>query len=335
MPIIDIRAHGGAFGGGKYRKNSKIPVGAVTDLQKTTYNVSDTNIFVVSVSPNGNYVAFSHQSAQTIRVYDAKTRQFIRTINVPDNFPRAQFTINNDGSIYYIYNKDLIKLNADGSVAWRKTHATNVGSLVPMPDGSVIIFLTDDRTCIRYAPDGTTIFNRTGTTNEYNNSGVGWNLKGDVFTSPSGTYIAKIDTNTGVKIGSIYISISGSGVYGALAVSPSGNYVSATYWDNTHQVRRYKGDLSTNTPVAVTNTFGIFSTYRSFLMLNDNQLLMGAGSYTVLKLLDFVALSWSDYETGFASGPVYVDMDLDGNLYLSASGGSAWRKVERYYTLLR
>ncbi|BAD74831.1 MULTISPECIES: WD40 repeat domain-containing protein [Geobacillus] len=335
MPLIDIRAHGGVFGGGKYRKNSKIPAGALTDLQKTTYSVNDTNIYVVSVSPNGIYVAFSHQFAQTIRVYDAKTRQFIRQINVPDDYSRNDFIINDDGSIYYKYKVDLVKLNADGSVAWRKTHSYNVGGLVPMTDGSVIIFLNDGKTCIRYAPNGSVIFSRTSQSIDYNSTSVGWNLKGDVFTSPNMTYIAKINTSTGVQIGSIYISVNGSTIIGALAVSPSGNYVSATYWDNSHQVRRYKGDLSTNTPVAVTNIFDTVSTYRSFLMLNDNQLLMGAGSYTVLKLLDFVALSWSDYETGFASGPVYVDMDLDGNLYLSASGGSAWRKVERYYTLLR
>lgn len=336
MSIIDIRAHGGVFGGGKYRKGGKIPVGAVTDLQKATYDVSDTNIFVVSVSPNGNYVAFSRQSAQTIRVYNAKTRQFIRTINVPDNFPKAHFIINDDGSIYYKYNTDLVKLNADGSVAWRKTHATNVGALVPMQDGSVIIFLVDDRTCIRYAPDGTTIFNRTGTANEYNNVGVGWNLKGDVFTSPSAWYIAKVDKNTGVKIASIYISISGSGVYGVLAVSPTGNFVSATYYDNNHYVRVYKGDMSSSSPVkTLTNYFNDFSEYRAFLMISDNQLLMGKYGYTAAMLLDIVTGAWTTYRSGFASGPVYIDMDLDGNLYFSASAGATWRKEERYYTLLR
>lgn len=336
MPLIDIRAHGGVFGGGKYRKNSKIPAGALTDLQKTTYSVNDTNIYVVSVSPNGIYVAFSHQFAQTIRVYDAKTRQFIRQINVPDNYSRRDFIINDDGSIYYKYNADLVKLNADGSVAWRKTHSSNVEGLVPMTDGSVIIFLNDGKTCIRYAPNGSVIFSRTSQSIDYNPTSVGWNLKGDVFTSPDMTYIAKINTSTGVQIGSIYISVSGSNIIGALAVSPSGNYVSATYWDNTYQIRVYKGDMSTSTPTKdFTNPFYSFASTRAFLMLNDYQLLMGVGSYTTLYMFDFAVGNWISYETGFSTGPVYVDMDIDGNLYMSASGGTAWKKAERYYTLLR
>jgi hypothetical protein len=332
--MIDIRDHGGAFGGGKYRKGSKIPFGALSDLQTVMNKVDDVETYAISVSPNGGYVALSKQSAPLIKVYDAKTRQLIRSINVIDSYERQRFCINDDGTIYYVFNTELVKLNADGTVAWRRNHAAIVGGFMPMPDGSVIITLGDAKTCIRYAPDGTTIFSRTATSNEYS-SNVGVNRKGDAYTIYQSYYIAKLNTNTGVHAASIYVSAGiGDSPGGPIAVSPSGNRIATIHYNNQYLARLYKGDLSSSSYLAsVVNYTGSFSTVKAFLMTSDYDLLEGQSGYAAAKRLDFTSNAWSDYAAGFTGSPVFIDMDLDGNVYCSGPNDE-WRKYERFYTLL-
>jgi hypothetical protein len=45
MPIIDIRAHGGAFGGGKYRKGSKISAGVLTPPNVPLHAMSNFTLY--------------------------------------------------------------------------------------------------------------------------------------------------------------------------------------------------------------------------------------------------------------------------------------------------
>jgi hypothetical protein len=59
MPVIDIRAHGGVFGGGKYRKNSKIPATVLSPPNIPVYALSDWYLYAyTSTNLSLNYDAF-------------------------------------------------------------------------------------------------------------------------------------------------------------------------------------------------------------------------------------------------------------------------------------
>jgi hypothetical protein len=72
MPIIDIRAHGGQFGGGKYRKNSKIPATVLSPPSVPVYALSDWYLYAyTSNNLSLNYDEFedmiigTHNSSST------------------------------------------------------------------------------------------------------------------------------------------------------------------------------------------------------------------------------------------------------------------------------
>ncbi|OAT74566.1 hypothetical protein [Parageobacillus thermoglucosidasius] len=50
MPIIDVRAHGGVFGGGKYRKGSKISAGVITPPNVPLYAISNFTLYTYTSS---------------------------------------------------------------------------------------------------------------------------------------------------------------------------------------------------------------------------------------------------------------------------------------------
>jgi hypothetical protein len=68
MPIIDIRAHGGQFGGGKYRKNSKIPATVLSPPSVPVYAKS-------------NWYLYTYTSSNLSLSYDAFEDMLIGTHN--------------------------------------------------------------------------------------------------------------------------------------------------------------------------------------------------------------------------------------------------------------
>jgi hypothetical protein len=72
MPIIDIRAHGGQFGGGKYRKNSKIPATVLSPPSVPVYAKSDWSLYTytsstlsLSYDPFEDVIIGTHFSSST------------------------------------------------------------------------------------------------------------------------------------------------------------------------------------------------------------------------------------------------------------------------------
>jgi hypothetical protein len=145
--MIDIRDHGGQFGGGKYRKGTKIPVGN-TDLKLMPYEII-TNLGWNQSIEN---VCVHHDKSFTI-IYRAGTYWWIRGFDsngqvIFDFCPNStenpiHYVMKHSNGKYYIqlYQSIYEYSGSGSSVTWKMSIASfNVKGFMYELNGKIIIF---------------------------------------------------------------------------------------------------------------------------------------------------------------------------------------------------
>lgn len=151
MPIIDIRAHGGNYGAGKYRKGALIRysnlegVTAPVVLNSVTVNTNTTCLMV-----NGNYIYAIIPPLKQILKIDLSTLSVLQTINIlltdgtsiDDAFPLFDKT----GFFIMKSNFETAVVNLDGTIRWTQPNVggtTVVRSYSINPVNGDIIYTKD------------------------------------------------------------------------------------------------------------------------------------------------------------------------------------------------
>jgi hypothetical protein len=220
MPMIDIRAHGGKFGGGGLKSNpTKELLVSATPYSRTAYNHTYIN-YIIAVSDK--YIAYRNDQSTTseYKVMDRKTRQVILSHTLPGgwtpyvrpfilcgafNGDWLYFTIAN-GSSY-----DVAGINVVTGVSSYKTFGN-----------------TNRVECIKLCSDGYVYGVSYGTISKWDNAGnrlymANWSSSGGggerVFDVIDGELIVGLNTNgrivrfnpsNGAKIGEHTIFSSSS-----------------------------------------------------------------------------------------------------------------------------
>ncbi|MBA2874301.1 SMP-30/gluconolactonase/LRE family protein [Thermaerobacillus caldiproteolyticus] len=145
MPLIDIRAHGGGFGGGKYRKNSYIRYtnldGVVSPIVSTIVTLSSITSAAWIKANDGYLYGIDMTNRRVIKV-DPNTG----TVVSMTNFNRSIYQVMclADKSGWAIINSTgyrMFVLNLDGTIRWEQTESiggTIISTLSQKQNGDII-----------------------------------------------------------------------------------------------------------------------------------------------------------------------------------------------------
>jgi hypothetical protein len=145
MPVIDIREHGGVFGGGKYRKNSYIKFSNLEGVLSPTISIVVDHPNITStawIKANDGYLYGIDVTYNRVIKFDPNTGTIVSMTNINRSIYHIITLANKSGWAIIDYsNYRLFVLNLDGTIRWQQTESIGgniICTLTQKSNGDII-----------------------------------------------------------------------------------------------------------------------------------------------------------------------------------------------------
>jgi hypothetical protein len=297
MPIIDIRAHGGQFGGGKYRKNSKIPATVLSPPSVPIYAKSNWTLYTqtsstlsLSYDPFEDVIIGTHFSTSTeTRIIRSKPNDLKPISNIgvySDNSGNNPSTLlancqvyvsslNKYYATYYTYPSGQTQIrvfNANTGMQINTIYSTGIDVVLTRTSEYVIYFSSYWKKIhkLNFIDDTVTVIaDLSSYTSPSCHKVFGWDKI--IITSGSNSYLYNLDgTYTGITIPNTNVQAP------AFYHPPSNSIIRLKYVYNTnggHYIEKYNPtNFSLIASYRLTNRNSVFNSgWRGFNPYYDSQ----------------------------------------------------------------